>query len=66
MEGEKLKTKPKDYPEDHPFIELLRYKSFLAVQKVSDKEAMSENFLKHSAQVFEALKPFDDFLNNSL
>lgn len=66
MEGDKLKTKPKDYPEDHPFIELLKYKSFLAVHKLSDKEAMDTDFLKHSVQVFKALKPFDDFLNNSL
>jgi len=66
MEGEKLKTTPRDYPADHPFIELLRYKSFLAVHKVSDRDAMSESFLSHSAEVFKALKPFDDFLNNSL
>ncbi len=66
MEGEQLKTKPKDYSEDHPFIDLLKYKSFLAVHKISDKDAMSENFLKHSAQVFAALKVFDDFFNDSI
>jgi uncharacterized protein (TIGR02453 family) len=66
MEGEKLKTRPKDYPEDHPHIELLRYKSFLAVHRVSDKDAMAVNFTEHVVQVFKALKPFDDFLNKSL
>lgn len=66
MEGEKLKTTPKDYPADHPFIELLRYKSYLAVHRVSERDVMSENFVSHTAQVFKALKPFDDFLNNSL
>jgi hypothetical protein len=66
MEGEKLKTRPNDYPEDHPYIELLRYKSFLAVHRVSDKDAISENFAEHCARVFKALKPFDDFLNKSL
>ena len=66
MEGEKLKTTPRDYPADHPFIELLRYKSFLAVHKLNDKDTMSENFLKTASNVFKALKPFDDFLNSSV
>jgi len=66
LEGEKLLTTPKDYSADHPFIELLKYKSFLAVHNVSDKDAQSENFLKYSAQAFKALKPFDDFLNRPL
>jgi uncharacterized protein (TIGR02453 family) len=65
IEGDQLKTKPKDYPDDHPFIDLLRYKSFLAVHKVSDADAMSAQFLPHSANVFKALKPFDDFLNRA-
>jgi len=66
MEGEKLKTIPRDYPADHPFIELLRYKSFLAVHKLNDNDTMSENFLEASTTVFKALKPFDDFLNSSV
>lgn len=66
MEGDKLKTIPRDYPADHPFIDLLRYKSFLAMHQVNDEDAMSEPFLKHAVQVFKALKPFDDFLNNAL
>lgn len=66
MEGEQLKTTPRDYPADHPQIELLKYKSFLAVHRVSDQDAMSDSFLNHCFQVFKALKPFDDFLNATL
>ena len=66
IEGEKLKTRPRDYSADHPFIELLKYKSFLAVHNVSDKNAIAEDFSKYSAQIFKALKPLDDFLNQSL
>ena len=66
MEGDKLKTIPRDYPVDHPFIELLKYKSFLAMQRVHDEDAMSEQFIKHAVQVFKALKPFNDFLNKAL
>ncbi|UCF63656.1 MAG: DUF2461 domain-containing protein [bacterium] len=66
IEGEKLKTTPRDYPADHPFIKLLRYKSFIAAHQLKDKDAMQEDFLKNAAKVFKALKPFDDFLNRSL
>jgi len=66
MEGEKLKTTPRDYPGDHPFIDLLRYKSFLAVHKLKDKDTMTDKFLKTSSEVFKALIPFDVFLNKSL
>jgi len=65
MEGEKLKRAPKGYEPDHPEIELLKYKSFLATNKVSDKEVISNDFLKHGANVFKALHPFDQFLNQA-
>jgi uncharacterized protein (TIGR02453 family) len=65
LDGEKLKTTPRDYPADHLYIELLRYKSFLALHSVSDRQILAEDFLKYCGQVFAALKPFDDFLNNA-
>ena len=66
MQGEKLKTSPRDYPTDHPYIELLRHKSFLATHIVSEKQMTSDDFIDHAVTVFYALKPFDDFLNNAL
>ena len=66
LEGEKLKTTPRDYPADHPYIELLRYKSYLAMHPVKDRDALSDGFLPHCVQVFAALKPLDDFLNRAI
>lgn len=66
LQGEKLKTSPRDYPADHPEIELLRMKSFLAVHELKDNELSSKGFLKHSTSVFKALYPLDTFLNMSL
>ena len=63
IEGEKLKTAPKGYPKDHPEIELLKHKSLLAVHNLTDKQVLSDDFLKHTLKVFKTLKPFDDFLN---
>ena len=66
LEGEKLKTAPRDYPKDHPEIELLKFKSFLALHKVTDKDVVSEKYLQHSVKVFKALHPFDKFLNDAI
>jgi len=66
IEGERLKTAPRGYPRDHPEIELLRHKSFLARHRLCDARVFSPGFLKHAAAVYRALKPFDDFLNAAL
>lgn len=63
IEGDRLKTAPKGYPKDHPEIELLRYKSLLAVHKVTNKQALTSDFADYALEVFQALHPFDAFLN---
>ena len=61
--GAQLKTAPRGYAKDHAEIELLRYKSFLAVHAVPDKVATGPRFLVHAGKVFAAMQPFDAFLN---
>lgn len=63
IDGEKLKTAPKGYPSDHPYIDLLKFKSYLVVNEVSDKIVLSENYFEHVLNVFNAMKPFNDYLN---
>jgi uncharacterized protein (TIGR02453 family) len=65
IEGEKLVKAPKEFPKDHPDIELLKYKSYLAVHKTDDKTVLSKDFVRYSTGAFKALKPFGDFLNRS-
>lgn len=65
IEGEKLTRSPKDYPADHPAIEWLKHKSFLASHACTDEQVLSDGFLRHCADVFQALHPFDQFLNRS-
>ncbi|MBC7776136.1 MAG: DUF2461 family protein [Phycisphaerae bacterium] len=66
LEGEKLKKVPADYTPDHPGIEYLKHKSFLATHKPTDKQVVSEDFLDHCGRVFKALNPLDQFLNRSM
>jgi uncharacterized protein (TIGR02453 family) len=64
VEGEKLKTAPKGYPSDHPQIELLKLKSFLAMNEVPDEKVLSPGYFEYVTSGFRAMKPLNDFLNN--
>jgi uncharacterized protein (TIGR02453 family) len=63
LSGEKLKKAPKGYPSDHPHVDLLKFKSYLVVNEVSDDQALSENFNEYVLQAMKAMKPLNDFLN---
>jgi uncharacterized protein (TIGR02453 family) len=64
LDGEKLKKAPKGYPSDHPNIELLKYKSYLVVNKVTNDFVLSEKYFDHTMGVIKAMKPLNDFLND--
>lgn len=61
--GEKLKKAPKGFPNEHPNIELLKYKSYLLSNEVGDKFVTSSDFFEYIIKVLKAMKPFNDFLN---
>ena len=63
VDGEKLKKAPKGYPSDHPNIELLKLKSFLVVNEVSDELLLSEKYLNHVVNVLKVMKPLNDYLS---
>ncbi len=62
LDGEKLKTAPKGYPRDHPHIELLKMKSFLAYRSITDRELTSAGCFDLVVSAFRAMKPLHDFL----
>jgi uncharacterized protein (TIGR02453 family) len=64
LTGEKLKRAPKGYPVDHPHVDLLKFKSYLVVNEITDKSVLSDSFFNHVVNVFKAMKPLNDFLND--
>lgn len=66
LEGEELKTAPKGFQKDHPAIDLIRKKGFIAVRKLSDKEVLSPDFLKEVLISFQTLRPFFDYMSEVL
>jgi uncharacterized protein (TIGR02453 family) len=62
MQGETLKTSPKGYESDHPFIDLLRFKSFIVSTPLEDSMIPDGSFRSHTIEIFRQMKPFHDFL----
>lgn len=62
IEGEKLRTAPKGYLRDHPHIELLKMKSYLAEMAIPDKVVTSDKCFDLVVGAFRAMKPLNDFL----
>ena len=63
LQGEKLKKAPKDYPPDHPHIELLKHKSYVVFHGFKDQMAGNPDFIRYCTEIFRAMKPLNDFLN---
>ncbi|MFC0263045.1 DUF2461 domain-containing protein [Fontibacter flavus] len=66
MEGEQLKTTPKGFDAEHPFIDFLRFKSFIVSAPLTDKEISSGEFKEKAIENFKKMKPFHDFLNRAV
>ena len=64
IEGEKLKSAPKGYPKDHPFIEFLKLKSFLVSKMFTDKEVTGKELFGKVIEACIVMKPLNDFLND--
>ncbi len=66
LSGEQLKTPPRGYAGDHPEIELLKYKQFITGHNLTDRDVLSPRLLSRTVEVFAALKPLLDFLNDAV
>jgi len=63
LKWKQLKTVPRWYSKDHPELELLRYKDFVAFHNFSDKEILADDFLYNLVSMCKVLYPFDEYLN---
>jgi uncharacterized protein (TIGR02453 family) len=64
LEGEALKSAPKGYSRDHPYIELLKLKSYLVTKMISDKEIVSKECFDLVIRASRVMQPLNDFLND--
>lgn len=66
LEGEKLKSAPKGFSKDHPAIDLINYKQFLLIKKLTDEEVQSKQYLETVVSTFQAMRPFFDYMSEIL
>ncbi|HEY0652476.1 MAG TPA: DUF2461 domain-containing protein [Chryseosolibacter sp.] len=64
-EFDKLKTMPKGYAKDHPYIEWLKLKSLIVSHNFTDKEVLDPKFVKMVASHAKAIKPLNDFIREA-
>jgi uncharacterized protein (TIGR02453 family) len=66
LEGEKVKTSPKGFSADNPAIDLIKYKQFLLIKRFTDKEVLSDDFLKQVNDTLKKMRPFLDYMSEVL
>ena len=66
LEGEELKTAPKNFDKTHPDIDLIRKKQYLLTRKFTNKEVMSPNFREEVIATFAAMRPFFNYMSDVL
>lgn len=62
----KLKTVPKGYTVDHPYIEYLKLKSFTFTHSINPKELSKPDAVNYVLEGFEKLLPFMIFLRTAI
>jgi uncharacterized protein (TIGR02453 family) len=63
IQGEKLAKAPKGYPSDHPYIEVLKLKSFFVFHKLTDDEVKSSEFPENALNILKEIAPLNEYLN---
>ncbi len=63
LQGDTLKTVPRGFDKNHPNIDLIRKKGFVAIRKFTDDEILDENFIDVIDDSFKALKPFFNLMS---
>ncbi|WP_053969976.1 DUF2461 domain-containing protein [Mangrovimonas sp. ST2L15] len=66
LQGDELKTAPRDFEKDHPNIDLIRKKQYIFIKKYTDKEVLSENFLDDVDKSFQLIRPYFDYMSDVL
>ena len=66
LESESLKRAPRGVDPDHPLIEHLKLKSFVAVTNFTKDEACEPGFIDVYADACRAAAPFAEFITNAV
>lgn len=65
LHGDSLKKAPRGYDPEHPLIDDLKRKDFIAVQNVNAATVIEKDFVKKSAALFASTRPLIRFICES-
>lgn len=63
---DKMKKAPKDFPADFPDVDLLKYRSYIVSENISDKIVISDKYPGHILEMLKEMQPFMGFLNRAI
>lgn len=66
ISGESLKNAPRGYDKEHPLINDLKRKDFIAISHVEDKNVLAKNFKTQVLKRFTDAEPYMQFLCQAL
>lgn len=66
IDGEKLKAAPRGFSKTFDHIDLLKYKSYTIMSKLSDDSIENDNVVAIALERFRIMKDFNVFLNKAL
>ncbi|MDC3344664.1 DUF2461 domain-containing protein [Flavobacteriaceae bacterium] len=66
FKGDELKTAPRGFDKEHPDLDLLRKKGFIAVRNFTDEEVLSPSFSSEVDNSYKALRPFFNLFSDIL
>lgn len=66
IQGDALKTAPKNFDKAHPAMDLIKMKNWYFEHPFSDEQVLSQNFAKLVQQNFQLLRPYFDYMSEVL
>lgn len=66
LQGESLKTAPRDFPKNHPQIDLIRRKDFVVMRNLPEKAMLDKNAFGKISEAYRAALPFMQFIDKAL
>ncbi len=66
MKGDKLKTVPRGFSNDHPALDLLRFKQFWFEHSFTDSEVLSPDFMHKVNKTYKGIRPLFDYMSDVL
>ena len=66
LEGESLKRPPKGYDADHPMVEDLKRKDFVAATEFTEDDAVAPGFIDDYANACRTAAPLMEFLTTAV